>query len=137
MLFRSGLALSAAEALAPEILTEVENCRQDPFLARLLAPDSPVGLSEWLIEDQPATGVVRRGKLDRLAFDGEHWWLLDFKTSRPQKGETWEDFIARETEKYRPQLEAYREMAARAKGLAPETLRVALYFTTIRKAVEL
>ncbi|MDP3183620.1 MAG: UvrD-helicase domain-containing protein [Desulfobaccales bacterium] len=134
---QGGLAPAAAHRLAPEILAEVEACLQDPLLARLLAPNLPVALSEWLIEDQPARGVVRRGKLDRLAFDGEHWWLLDYKTSRPPEGESWEDFIAQETEKYRPQLEAYREMAARAKGLAPEAIRVALYFTAIRKVVEL
>ena len=134
---QEGLALAAAEALAPEVLTEVAACRQDPFLARLISPEVSEAVSEWLIEDQPVAGVVRRGKLDRLAFDGEHWWLLDFKTSRPSEGGKWDAFMAQETEKYRPQLEAYREMAARAQGLAPETLRVALYFTAIRKVVEM
>ena len=134
---QGGLAPEAAARLASEILAEVGACRQDPFLARLISADLPQAVSEWLIEDQPAPGAVRRGKLDRLAFDGEHWWLLDFKTSRPQKGETWEDFIAQETEKYRPQLEAYRQMAARAKGLAPEAVRPALYFTAIQKVLEL
>lgn len=135
---QGGLAPAAAARLAPEILAEVEACRQDPFLSRLLAPDLPEALSEWFLEDQPASGTIRRGKIDRLAFDGELWWLLDYKTSRPAGGENWEDFIARETEKYRPQLEAYREMAAKARGISPpEVIRVALYFTAIRKAVEL
>ncbi len=55
--------------------------------------------------------------IDRLAFDGKYWWLLDFKTSRPAAGEDWEAFTTRETEKYRPQLLAYREMAAKAREL--------------------
>ena len=60
--------------------------------------------------------------------------LQDLPARKP--AEDWEDFIAQETEKYRPQLLAYREMAARAKGLRPEEIRLALYFTACRKAVE-
>ena len=59
---------------------------------------------------------MRRGKIDRLVFDGESWWILDYKSSRPEPPADWEKFIAQETEKYRPQLLAYREMTAKAKG---------------------
>jgi ATP-dependent exoDNAse (exonuclease V) beta subunit len=76
--------------------------------------------------------------IDLLSFDGQDWWLLDYKTSRPAAGEDWEAFITQETEKYRPQLAAYREMAARARGIEPpERLRLALYFTACRKVVEM
>ena len=52
-------------------------------------------------------------------------------------GEDWEAFISRETDKYRPQLLAYREMAAKAKGIdPPEAIRVGIYFTACRKVVE-
>ena len=94
-------------------------------------------MSEWLLEDLAAPDTLRRGQIDRLVFDGESWWILDYKTSRPEKPADWEEFIAQETEKYRPQLLAYREMAARAKGLAPEEIRLALYFTACRKVVEI
>ena len=82
-----------------------------------MIPNLAQGVSEWLLEDLAAPGNVRRGKIDRLVFDGESWWILDYKTSRPEPPEDWENFIARETEKYRPQLLAYREMTAKAKGL--------------------
>jgi len=73
-----------------------------------------------------------------LAFDGHNWWLLDFKTSRPAQGEDWEAFITQETEKYRPQLLAYREMAAKAQGIEPpEAIRLGIYFTACRKVVEM
>ena len=63
---------------------------------------------------------------------------MDFKSSRPAAGEDWEAFITQETEKYRPQLLAYREMAAKAKGLAsPEDIRVGIYFTACRRVVEM
>jgi ATP-dependent exoDNAse (exonuclease V) beta subunit len=131
-----GVPRETAQTLAPEILAEVAAALQDPFLHNLLTPAAAV--SEWALEDQPAVGVIRRGRLDLLAFDGRAWWLVDFKTSRPPAGENWEVFLAQEKEKYRPQLEAYRDMTARLKGISPpETIRLALYFTACRQAVEL
>ncbi|HZE22140.1 MAG TPA: PD-(D/E)XK nuclease family protein, partial [Desulfobaccales bacterium] len=135
---RAGMAAGEAAALAPEIQAELRACRKDPFLAALLKPDLPFAASEWLLEDQWQPGLIRRGVIDRLAFDGRDWWLLDFKTSRPAAGEDWEAFIQHETEKYRPQLLAYREMAARAREIEPPAaIRLALYFTAIQKAVEI
>jgi ATP-dependent helicase/nuclease subunit A len=131
-----GVPRETAQNLAPEILAEVRACLQDRFLEGLLVSESSV--SEWLLEDQPASGVIRRGRLDFLAFDGREWWLVDFKTSRPPAGGNWEDFLLKEQEKYRPQLLAYREMVAGAKDISPpEAIRVALYFTAFRKVVEL
>ncbi|MGQ9687432.1 MAG: UvrD-helicase domain-containing protein [Desulfobaccales bacterium] len=129
-----GLPPEPAWTLAPDILAEVAACLQDPFLQPLLAPEA--ARSEWLLEDQPAPGVIRRGRLDLLAFDGQDWWLVDFKTSRPPTGVPWDDFLRSEMEKYRPQLAAYREMIANLRGLSPQAIRPALYFTACRQAVE-
>ena len=130
---RGGLEPEAAQLLAPEILIEVDLCRDDPFLAPLLSVEAPDAVNEWLLEDSPEPGVIRRGRMDRLVFDGRAWWLLDYKTSRPERAEDWDAFIKRERDKYRPQLLAYRDMAAKAKGLAPESIRLALYFTAARR----
>ena len=130
-----GVDRSRARGLAPDILAEVAACLTDPFLAPLLSPDAAV--SEWGLEDQPALGIIRRGRVDLLAFDGKSWWLVDFKTSRPPAGVSWDEFLLQEQEKYRPQLAAYREMTARVKGLAtPGEVRLALYFTAGQKKVE-
>ena len=135
---QEGLARPVAAALAAEIQAELAACQADPFLTSLLAPDIPWVASEWLLEDQPQPGAIRRGVIDRLGFDGQTWWLLDFKTSRPAPGEDWDIYLAQETEKYRPQLLAYREMAAKAKGIEPpEAIRVGVYFTACRQAVEM
>jgi ATP-dependent helicase/nuclease subunit A len=135
---QAGMPAAAAAALAPEIQAELRACQDDPVLASLLNPDLPVAASEWLLEDQRQPGIIRRGVIDRLAFDGKDWWLLDFKTSRPAAGEDWEAFIHQETEKYRPQLLAYREMAAKAKGMGtPEAIRLGIYFTASRKLAEI
>jgi ATP-dependent exoDNAse (exonuclease V) beta subunit len=63
--------------------------------------------------------------------------VVDYKTSRPEQEEDWEVFIRAETEKYRPQLLAYRQMAARIKGITPEAVRLALYFTGCQRMMEL
>jgi ATP-dependent exoDNAse (exonuclease V) beta subunit len=134
---QEGLARPVAAALAVEIEAELAACQADPFLTGLLTPDLPWAASEWLLEDQPQPGAIRRGVIDFLAFNGQDWWLLDYKSSRPGAGEDWAAFIKRETEKYRPQLLAYREMAAKAQGIEPpETIRLGIYFTACLKVAE-
>jgi ATP-dependent exoDNAse (exonuclease V) beta subunit len=133
---QEGLTRPVAAALAVEIQAELAACQADPFLTSLLAPDMPWAASEWLLEDQPQPGAIRRGVIDLLAFDGQHWWLLDFKTSRPAPEGDWDIFLAQETEKYHPQLLAYQEMAAKAKGIEPpEAIRLGIYFTACRRVV--
>jgi hypothetical protein len=133
---QGGVAPETAARLAPEILAEAAACRRDPFLAGLL-DQNPPPRNEWLLEEYAGPGLIRRGQIDLWAYDGQEWWILDYKTSRPEREEDWDEFIRGEVEKYRPQLLAYREMAARFQGLAPETVRLALYFTACRRAVEL
>jgi ATP-dependent exoDNAse (exonuclease V) beta subunit len=134
---RVGVPEDFAQDAAPHLLAEVRACRDDPFLKDLLKSSWPAARSEWLLEDG-STGEVRRGVIDRLVFNGQEWWLVDYKTSRPPAGQDWDDFLAREQEKYRPQLSAYREMAARVLGLAdPGEIRLLLYFTACQRAVML
>ena len=51
-------------------------------------------------------------------------WVIDYKTSRHSGGGR-EQFLDREVERYRPQLERY---ACWRERLGPEPVRVALYF---------
>jgi len=133
---QGGVAPETAARLAPEILAEVAACRRDPFLAGLLAGSTPPR-NEWLLEAAAGPGCIRRGVIDLLAFDGQSWWLVDYKTSRPEREEDWQEFIKQEMEKYRPQLLAYQEMAAGLQGLTPENIRLVLYFTGCQRAVML
>ncbi len=110
--------------------------RRIPFLGPLLSPDLPVARSEWLVEAWHDGHTLYRGQIDRLVYDGRDWWLLDYKTSRPAAGVSWEDFIAAELRQYRPQLLAYREMAARFyKVEPPELINTALYFTACQRHI--
>ena len=123
-------------SLAREILAEIRACQADPFLAPLLSPNLPVARSEWLLEAWHDGDTLYRGQIDRLVYDGRQWWLLDYKTSRPADEENWQDFIAAELKKYRPQLLAYREMAARFYQVdPPELIQTVLYFTACQRHV--
>jgi ATP-dependent exoDNAse (exonuclease V) beta subunit len=73
-------------------------------------------------------GEVVRAVFDRSFIDEDGVrWVIDYKTSRHAGGGL-EEFLAREVERYRPQLERY---AALARRLGPEPVRVGLYFPLI------
>ncbi len=135
VLRRGGHPPEAAASLAGEILAEAAACLEDPFLKGLTAADEL--RQEWLLEGLAGPQEVRRGRPDLLARQGDVWWLVDFKSSRPPADKAWEEFLAREAERYRPQLEAYRELAAARLGLPPASLRPVLYFTACRRLVAL
>ena len=125
-----------ALSLAQDILAEIKVCREDPFLAPLLSLNLPLARSEWLLEAWHDGNTIYRGQIDRLVFDGRQWWLLDYKTSRPGAKENWPEFIAAEVKKYRPQLLAYREMAAGFYHISPpELIQTVLYFTAGQRHV--
>jgi ATP-dependent exoDNAse (exonuclease V) beta subunit len=74
-------------------------------------------------------GEIARVVIDRSFID-EHGvrWVIDYKTSQHLGGGL-EEFLDREVERYRPQLNRY---AAFAKRLGPEPIRLGLYFPLIR-----
>jgi ATP-dependent exoDNAse (exonuclease V) beta subunit len=70
-------------------------------------------------------GEVVRAVFDRSFVDEQGVrWVIDYKTSRHAGGGL-EEFLDREVERYRPQLERYAVLARR---LGPEPVRVGLYF---------
>jgi len=74
-------------------------------------------------------GEVVRAVFDRSFVDEDGVrWVIDYKTSQHAGGRLAE-FLEREVERYRPQLERY---AALARRLGPEPVRVGLYFPLMR-----
>lgn len=74
----------------------------------------------------PATVV--HAVFDRSFIDDGIRWVIDYKTSRHVGGGR-EEFLDREVERYRPQLQRYAVIAAR---LGPEPVRLGLYFPLMR-----
>jgi len=130
-----GIGRDRASEGAPGILEEAEKTLADPFVARLMA--IPGAKHEWELEDSPAEGRVRSGVIDLAALDGDTWWIFDFKTSRPEDGQSVEDFIVQERNLYRHQIEAYREMLAHLTGVPESRIRAGIYLTALLRWEEL
>jgi ATP-dependent exoDNAse (exonuclease V) beta subunit len=85
------------------------------------------------VRDYALTGQVQ-GELARVVFDRSFVddqgvrWVIDYKTSQHTGGGL-EQFLDREVERYRPQLQRY---ALLAKRLGPEPVRLGLYFPLMR-----
>ena len=135
-LINEGVSATAAKSLAGEILEEVKLCLQEDFFSWLLRQDHPQGLSEWSLEDLSAADRIRTGTVDRIVFDGSDWWVVDYKTGRPQGGESVDSFLRRESHLYRPQLHAYGEMVANYFKVDSSAVRTVLYFTGLQRSVE-
>ena len=79
------------------------------------------------------SGVVD-GEIVRVVFDRSFVsadgirWVIDYKTSQHMGGGT-SQFLDREVERYRAQLQRYAVFARR---LGPEPVRVGLYFPLMR-----
>jgi ATP-dependent exoDNAse (exonuclease V) beta subunit len=74
-------------------------------------------------------GVVVRVVFDRSFVDADGVrWVIDYKTSQHMGGGE-AQFLDREVERYRPQMQRY---AALARRLGPEPVRVGLYFPLMR-----
>ncbi|MDD5153273.1 MAG: UvrD-helicase domain-containing protein, partial [Desulfovibrionales bacterium] len=139
-----GVDKHTSQGSAKGILAEVEACLKEEFCAYILRPDHPFAASEWMIEDQPVvdapgreTGTVRSGIIDRVVFDGDYWWLVDYKTTPLSSGIGLEEFLKEQGMLYRGQLLSYREMLAQQRQIDPVEIRLILYFTAIQKAHEI
>ena len=128
-----GMNPDTATAVAQEIADEVTACRKEPFFQWLLDRTSADGKSEYAIEAVKQPGKIQTGILDFVKQDGDRWWIVDFKTSRPVAGQAEAEFVRQEAEHYRPQLTAYQAMLARAKGVDIAQIRAGLYFTSLQQ----
>jgi ATP-dependent exoDNAse (exonuclease V) beta subunit len=146
-----GVDKHTSQGSAKGILAEVEACLREEFCAYILRPDHPFAVSEWIIEDQPVvdapgrvvdalgrkTETVRSGVIDRVVFDGDYWWLVDYKTTPLPSDAGPEKFLKEQEMLYHGQLLSYREMLAQQKQIDPAKIRLILYFTGIQKAHEI
>ena len=136
-LMAEGIGDEAAQEMAPRILAEVVACRKEDFCAFILRGDHPFSACEWALEDQVDEHTVRSGVIDRIIFDGQKWFLVDYKTTPLPEGMTVETFLQEQADLYRGQLLAYREMLAHARSLDPALIRLFLYFTALQKEYEI
>ena len=74
-------------------------------------------------------GELTRAVFDRSFIDADVRWVIDYKTSQHQ-GSGLKEFLDREVERYRPQLQRYARLAQK---LGPQPVRLGLYFPLMRE----
>jgi ATP-dependent exoDNAse (exonuclease V) beta subunit len=132
-LARLGLHAQARERAEDRVIDALLACAEDARARWLWAPEhrevaTPLELT-GILDGRLIEASVDRAFVDAAATR----WLVDFKLGSHGEGGR-DEFIARELERYRPQLERAATLAA---GLGPEPVRAALYFPLMRAWVEL
>jgi len=123
--------------MAPEILEESLRAWEDPDFHALRESAEEIH-TEWGLEDFDQERTVRVGRFDLLLRGREKRVVLDYKTSRPEKGlspEGLNEWLEKQLRHDRPQLSAYAEMAARALSLPNEKIAWAVLFTALPRLV--
>lgn len=119
--------LAQAQSL---VFRAVENTLQDGRGRWLLSPSAKTDFCELAVSTA-LEGGVRHRMIDRVLRDERgQLWIVDYKTGLPAPGESRQQFVARESELYRAQLESYLWYVSQ---LIPgeASIRLALYFTAI------
>jgi ATP-dependent exoDNAse (exonuclease V) beta subunit len=123
-LARLGVPRSEQPRALEVILTALRQTLADERGRWILTGSHREAYSEWELSGVSG-GRLRNVKIDRSFIDASGTrWVIDYKTSTHEGGDL-EGFLAQEIDRYRPQLEAYLELA-RAAG--PQPVRAALYF---------
>jgi ATP-dependent exoDNAse (exonuclease V) beta subunit len=98
----------------------------DPRGCWLFDPAHGEAASEWALAAVD-DGAIVHVSLDRTFVADGVRWIVDFKTGRHEGGDAGE-FLDREIERYRDQLERYARIV---RGIDPRPIRVALYFPLV------
>ncbi|MDJ0878713.1 MAG: UvrD-helicase domain-containing protein [Halieaceae bacterium] len=94
----------------------------------LLSTEREEAASELAVSRLLPDGSVADYVIDRTYIEDKVRWVVDYKSSVPDSGMPVEAFIAQEAERYREQLEAYRELL---QAMDQRPVRCALYFTAL------
>src|ERR1700722_9246845 len=136
--FRRWLALHGVPAerlqdAASRVVEALTAVHRDPR-GRWILQQSREDVREYALSGRlPGTGRSR-GEVVRVVFDRSFVdeqgvrWVIDYKTSQ-HSGGALEEFLDREVERYRPQLQRYAVLARR---LGPAPVRLGLYFPLMR-----
>ncbi len=132
-LARAGVPANERARAVENVLTALRRTLADARGRWILDATHREAHSEWELSGVSG-GRLRSIVIDRCFIDGEGArWVIDYKTSVHEGGGL-EEFLAQELERYRAQLETYRELA---RALGSEPVRAALYFPLLGALREL
>lgn len=136
--FRRWLALHGVPAdrlpqAASRVVEALVAVHRDPR-GRWILQQAREDVREYAVSGYVRDADSRSGDVARVVFDRSFVdaqgvrWVIDYKTSQHTGGGI-EEFLDREVERYRPQLQRYALLAQR---LGPEPVRLGLYFPLMR-----
>lgn len=129
--WRQELALRGVghiEAALQRVRQSVDNVLGDERGRWLLSRERREAVSELAVSCLLPDGRLGEYLIDRTFLDAGERWVVDFKSSVPDSGQSLEDFVAWEAERYRPQLDNYRALML---AMEDRPVRCALYFTAV------
>jgi hypothetical protein len=121
-----GVDSAVRDAAADRVIEAMTRMLADERGQWIFAHGHEQAQSEWALATRGA-GATEHVSIDRSFVAGGVRWIVDFKTGRHEGGDP-EAFLAREVERYRPQLERYARIVY---GLDPRPIRLALYFPLV------
>ncbi|MEH6822571.1 MAG: UvrD-helicase domain-containing protein [Motiliproteus sp.] len=129
-----GLGKTELDQALQRVRRLVSNTLQDPRGRWILDPNHQDSACELPLSMRNGFKTAHY-VIDRSFIDGDgSRWIIDYKTAACPDGETFEQFISNETERYRQQLQNY----ARAfRALEQRPIRTALYFPESQHFAEL
>ena len=128
-----GVAASEIDVAARRVEEILARTLNDPRGRWALDPKQAESRSEWALTGLVA-GRLTQAVVDRCFRDTDGTrWIIDYKTGSHEGGDL-DAFLASERERYRPQLQRYRELLPRTAG---EVVRSALYFPMLGRFEEL
>ena len=105
----------------------------DPVGRGLLDCERQEARSEFALSTLDEWGEVREHIIDRTYVEQGELWIVDYKSALPAPGESVQDFLERQRERYRSQLEQYR---AAMQSIENRPVKTALYFTGLPQWLE-
>jgi ATP-dependent helicase/nuclease subunit A len=122
--FKSSAELDLA---VEKVVKGLNNTLNDPF-GKLILTVSNSANSELVLHKKLEDGSVLTRIIDRTFIHQGKRWVIDYKSSQPEKGESVSDFVAREKQAYYLQLSDYFKMFVK---LGKEPVIAGLYFPMI------
>lgn len=112
-----------------QVSRAIAHCLKDPIGRWILSSDHLQAESEYALSAKFHEEIVNV-VIDRTFVDPETQvrWIIDYKTSLPQPGESMSEFINRETQVYASQLMRYAKIMHL---LDPRPIRLGLYFVCV------
>jgi ATP-dependent helicase/nuclease subunit A len=118
-----GIIVSPSEL--DSLVSAIENMLEDEKGRWILDKHIEGDCEQQLSYFDTDTQSVKTSIIDRTFVEDDTRWIIDYKYSRPNDGETEQQFVQRQTEAYSGQLKHYAQLY---RHIDKYSVRCALYF---------